>query len=346
VGNIFISYRREDSAATCGRMYDRMKAYFGAQAVFKDVDNIPPGADFPQYLQGVLRRCAVLLAVIGPQWLDARTAEGRRRLDDPGDFVRIEIETALSEGVTVIPVLVQGASMPPATELPPSLRPLAMRNASPVRNDPDFTTDMQRLLQALERWVVRAAPADLPSVAQPLGAVGVAAPARPLAPPVTRGASRAMGGVCAVIALVVVAAFVGVAIVFSQALGSMFHNLPGLGGTSTTGAGNTLTAFCGALHNGDNADAYKYLSESFQSRVGAPDQIPSSLLTGTKNSDQSPAQATDCSKFMDFEVNGTSATDIVDVTYTDPHLGQVSPPRKFKFIEVGGAWYIDDVVNA
>lgn len=147
---IFIGYRRDDSADSAGRIYDALEAQYGKKHVFKDVDSIPMGEDFRTYVAGVIKECKVFLPLIGPRWLDAQDRNGGRRLDDPEDLVRIEIETALaSEGVVVVPVLVGGASMPSAEALPPSMRRLANLNAAQVRRDPDFRFDMERLVRDL-----------------------------------------------------------------------------------------------------------------------------------------------------------------------------------------------------
>src|SRR5215475_2548655 len=107
VPRIFISYRRSDSAAVSGRIYDRLSMAFGEKAVFKDVDVIPPGANYPSLLNDAIARCDVLLAIIGSHWLTAVESNGQRRLDNPDDFVRIELEAALRlESALVIPVLV------------------------------------------------------------------------------------------------------------------------------------------------------------------------------------------------------------------------------------------------
>lgn len=158
MAKVFISYRRADSAAISGRIYDRLVARFKRKNVFKDVDDIPAGVDFGAYIRQSVRECAVILVVIGPRWLDARTNDGARRLDDPGDWVRIEIETALTLGLIIIPLLVESATMPNADELPASLREVAGLNALPVRNDPDFTHDMERVVAAIERIVSAARP--------------------------------------------------------------------------------------------------------------------------------------------------------------------------------------------
>jgi uncharacterized membrane protein YeaQ/YmgE (transglycosylase-associated protein family) len=152
-GGIFISYRRTDSAHVAGRIYDRLVGVFGTPAVFKDVDSIPLGFDFKEYLDEKVGECNVLLALIGDRWLDAKDGLGNRRLEDPTDFVRIEIESALARNIPVIPLLVGGAPMPSAQELPDSLRKLVFRNGIPIRPDPDFHRDMDRLISALKGHV-------------------------------------------------------------------------------------------------------------------------------------------------------------------------------------------------
>ena len=146
---IFICYRREDSADISGRIYDRLAQQFGDKAIFKDVDSIPLGVDFKQYLEKQVERCNVLLAVIGKTWLKKRT--GKRRLDDPRDFVRIEIASALRRDIRVIPLMVSNASMPSEADLPEDLRALVFRNYIQIRSDPDFHHDMNRLIKELER---------------------------------------------------------------------------------------------------------------------------------------------------------------------------------------------------
>jgi hypothetical protein len=152
-GHIFISYRRSDSADIVGRIYDRLVQEFGRNAIFKDVDSIPLGIDFKGYLDKTLSECSVLLAIIGDSWLDATDASGKRRLEDPDDFVRIEIESALAQGLAVIPLLVRGAKMPAEEALPVSLKKLVYRNGIPIRPDPDFHRDMDRLISALEEYL-------------------------------------------------------------------------------------------------------------------------------------------------------------------------------------------------
>jgi hypothetical protein len=149
---IFVSYRRSDSADIAGRIYDRLIGRFGKDPVFKDVDSIPLGFDFKEYLDKKVGECDVLLAIIGDRWLDASAATEKKRLEDPTDFVRIEIESALERGILVIPLLVRGAEMPSEGTLPSSLRKLVYRNGIPIRSDPDFHRDMDRLISALEKY--------------------------------------------------------------------------------------------------------------------------------------------------------------------------------------------------
>ena len=117
---IFINYRREDSIGTAGRLRDRLAEAFGEENLFMDVDNIPAGVDFVADLNSQVAACRVFLAVIGPNWLDAKDESGVRRLDNPDDFVTIEIAAALARDIRVIPVLVDNARMPKADKLPES----------------------------------------------------------------------------------------------------------------------------------------------------------------------------------------------------------------------------------
>lgn len=150
---IFISYRRSDSNDVAGRIYDRLVAHFGAAAIFKDVHSIPYGVDFPTYIQQELTKCKVLLAVIGPTWLTVER-EGQRRLEDPADWVRVEIQTALEKNdIMVIPLLVSGVDRLTIAHLPDGLEPLANLNSAQTRPDPDFHIDMNRLVRRLEGLV-------------------------------------------------------------------------------------------------------------------------------------------------------------------------------------------------
>ncbi|MBI3439179.1 MAG: toll/interleukin-1 receptor domain-containing protein [Proteobacteria bacterium] len=161
---IFIGYRRDDTADVAGRVHDAFAARFGKRRVFMDVDNLRPGTDFGQYIKTVLPRCRVALILIGPKWLAALDERGTRRLDDPNDWVRIEVETALATpGLDVVPVLVNGAVMPGTEELPESMRPLLRRHAAIIRRNPDFHDDVARLIAAM-RASVRSGVLDLSNV--------------------------------------------------------------------------------------------------------------------------------------------------------------------------------------
>jgi len=150
MARVFISYRRQDSAGHAGRLYDRLAQHFGADQLFIDVDTIEPGVDFVEVIQSAVGACDVLLAIIGKRWLTSADATGQRRLDNPQDFVRLEIEAALERGIRVVPVLVQGAAMPRADELPEGLSRLARRNAFEV-SDHRFRFDSEQLIATLER---------------------------------------------------------------------------------------------------------------------------------------------------------------------------------------------------
>ena len=150
---VFVSYRRDDSRHQAGRLYDHLVEKFGKGFVFKDVDSIPLGSDFREILTERVAGCDVFLAVIGDEWLSIAGPSGIRRLDDPGDFVRIEIEAALGRSIPVIPVLVGNSSIPKAEELPENLRELAYRNGTPVRPDPDFYNDLERLIRGIKAAV-------------------------------------------------------------------------------------------------------------------------------------------------------------------------------------------------
>ena len=159
MGKVFISYPRDDSIGLAGRVYDRLSAHFGRDAVFMDVDAIPFGVDFRQHLSEAVSQCdGVLLAIIGEDWLTISRA-GNRRLDDPKDFVRIELEVALQRAIPVIPVLIEPATMPQEEELPETLRDLAYRNAATVDPGRDFHSHVDRLIRGVEH-LLRVGPRD------------------------------------------------------------------------------------------------------------------------------------------------------------------------------------------
>jgi hypothetical protein len=151
MAQIFLSYRRDDSADAAGRIHDRLVPKYGADNIFMDVDNIPPGLDFRKVIDEAVGKCQLFLAVIGQVWLTTTDRDGRVRLENPADFVRLEIEAALDRDIPVIPVLVGGADVPRPDHLPVSLQPLGFRNAFPVRRNPDFHHDIDRLITWMEK---------------------------------------------------------------------------------------------------------------------------------------------------------------------------------------------------
>jgi hypothetical protein len=147
---VFLSYRREDAAGYAGRLYDSLASRLADADVFMDVSDIEPGVDFTVAIAEAVGSCDVMLALIGRRWLSATTVEGRRRLDDPDDYVVIETAAALERDVRVIPVLIDGARMPSAHELPERLRGLARRNAVEL-STVSWHTDVEALLASLRR---------------------------------------------------------------------------------------------------------------------------------------------------------------------------------------------------
>jgi hypothetical protein len=209
---IFISYRRDDTEGHAGRLFEDLCERFGKNSVFMDVAGIEPGRDFRRVIEQQVSSCGVLLAVIGKNWLTVVDQQGRRRLDDPYDFVRLETASALKRDIPVIPVLVHDAGMPRAEQLPDDLKELAFRNSVEL-NHARWSSDVQLLIQALmphvdvervdptvrfPRWAVasiaalvaggvgyaawdRFAPAPPPGGPRPVAAPGSSASAAPLA---------------------------------------------------------------------------------------------------------------------------------------------------------------------
>jgi len=143
---IFICYRREDNAYPAHQIYGVLTNHFGSESVVFDVDTIPLGIDFREYLNKEVSKCDILLAIIGDQWIELL----KQRIDEPNDFVRIEIQAALEREIPVVPILVGNASVPLEKNLPPELARLAYRNAAEVRAGPDFQTHLKRLIDGLD----------------------------------------------------------------------------------------------------------------------------------------------------------------------------------------------------
>jgi hypothetical protein len=177
---LFISYRREETAGHAGRLYDAMAARFGEAHVFVDVD-LAPGIDFVQRIKEAIGACHVLLVIMGPRWAEVTDPDGRPRLTDPEDFVRLEVETALRrDEVTVIPVLVGGARMPDPDDLPEGLRPLSRRNALEL-SDMRWRYDVGRLNATLDQLL--AATTAVHAIPEPSPAAPGSADVQPAASP-------------------------------------------------------------------------------------------------------------------------------------------------------------------
>jgi hypothetical protein len=147
---IFISYRRADSKYVVDRIRDRLIDAYDENAVFRDIESIPPGQNFSDVLKEATTSCDVMLVIIGPQWTSVTDDQGKKRLFEPQDYTRLEVEAGLAnKKILVIPVLVMNARMPSIDEIPESLWDLRYRNAVNVRNDPDFNPDMQRLIEGI-----------------------------------------------------------------------------------------------------------------------------------------------------------------------------------------------------
>ena len=159
---IAISYRRQDSSPVAGRLYDRLQAEFGKGSVFMDFDSIPYGVDFREHIKTTLQRAKVVVAIIGPEWTGGRDPSNRR-IDDPTDFVRLEVASALENGIPIIPVLVNNTPMPEAKSLPAELEGLAFRNGLALDTGIDFHHHADRLIAGIHRVV------DPPAAPAPLG---------------------------------------------------------------------------------------------------------------------------------------------------------------------------------
>jgi hypothetical protein len=221
-GGVFISYRREETAGQAGRLYKRLSDRFGEDRVFRDIDSIASGVDFTNRIIEDLSVCNVLLALVGRHWSVITDSKGTRRLDNPGDYVRVEIEIALQRDIPVIPVLVDGAALPQADDLPPSLRPLTRRQARKLSHT-SFQSDVTRLISDVDKVMerrkpsrltvtsIRAPAADVPALAealrlwyenQGLEAIMVAIPTGVMVQCRTRQTSKRTSGMSALLTVI------------------------------------------------------------------------------------------------------------------------------------------------
>ena len=159
---ITISYRRADSEAMTGRIFDRLIAQYGRDAIFRDIDNIPAGIDFRQHINETLLKTGVLLAIVGPKWLGSSRG-GVERINEESDPVRVEVETALRRRLPVIPVLIGNTRMPGSDQLPPSLKDFAFRNAVKIDTGRDFDHHMDQLFKSIDAILSETAKSSPPS---------------------------------------------------------------------------------------------------------------------------------------------------------------------------------------
>lgn len=221
--SIFISYRRTGTSGYGGRLQEDLREHFGRERVFRDIDSIRPGSDFAQVIEEAVARSGIVLALIGSNWLSTTNEDGQRRLDDPDDFVRLEIESALRQGIVVVPVLVEGAEVPPPSALPPSISKLGRTQAIELTDD-RWDYDLNRLVKALEQ-VLGASPDVQSTPAGPATGGGgpptattvishqstpvVHVVTEPVAGPVGLRNPRIIAGVASVAVLLLIAVVVG-----------------------------------------------------------------------------------------------------------------------------------------
>ncbi len=155
MSRIFISYRREDSIAYAGRLFDRLADRFGEEQIFMDIDTMKVGLDFVEQIENAVQSCDVLIAVIGKTWVSMQDETGHRRLDNPDDFVRVEIQAALERNIPVVPLLVGGAGMPKSKDLPDAIAKLTRRHAMKM-SDERFRADATRLMEQIDEYVKEA----------------------------------------------------------------------------------------------------------------------------------------------------------------------------------------------
>ena len=152
MSGIFISYRREDSSPYAGRLFDRLADRYGEERIFMDIDTMKVGLDFVEQIAEAVQSCDVLIAVIGKTWVNIQDEGGHRRLDNPEDFVRVEIQAALERNIPVVPLLVWGAEMPKASDLPEPIAKLTRRHAMKM-SDERFRADATRLIEQIQEYM-------------------------------------------------------------------------------------------------------------------------------------------------------------------------------------------------
>jgi hypothetical protein len=288
---VFINYRREETGYPAGWLYDRLGQRFGVARVFKDVDSIALGDDFVEAINRAVESCDVLIALIDDRWLAVTDESGQRRLDDPHDYVRLEIEAALARNVRIIPVLVDGARMPRAEDVPDTLAPLVRRQAlelSPSR----FDSDAERLIRVLESTRVAARASDLgpdemaePSADRARDATAPApdpaasGPPAPSEPPTTAEATGGRAGRTRLVAAVVVGVVAVIALVVAiAAVGSQSDG----GDDTDQGDGVVLTGQPATSPEGLELTDYRVESQRNPAVVNDRVTVSYTLMNGTE----------------------------------------------------------------
>jgi hypothetical protein len=243
MAGIFISYRRADSGAVCGRIVDSLRTVFGSDTVFRDVSDIPGGIDFRRSIDAALDRCKVVVVLIGPTWATATDQAGQRRLENPDDLVRIEVESALLRRIPIIPVQVLGGRMPQAQVLPPSIAQLHYLNAYEVHDDPLYQPDMDRLIQAIA-YFNPLLPTDQSRMQQQANAAYVQAQRiGKQAAPVVKTIATGVAIFQIIIALIMAASgigFVAIASGMAQFISQVFSSAPSSTDPAAQGAANSF----------------------------------------------------------------------------------------------------------
>ncbi len=333
MNTIFISYRRDDTKYVCDRIYDVLVSVFGKGSVFRDIDGIPAGVDFRTAVAQAMNQCRVALVLIGPKWLTIADETGRRRLDNPNDLVRIEVEMALSRGMLVIPVRVQDSQMPGADDLPQGLKQLVYRNARLVRADPDFKHDMDQLI------------GDIGQIVPPVAQVPQNLSLPTIDGKIVRRAGVAIGTIWIVVVLLVfgLIGFGAYAISKNFSLG-----FPNMNSSAADDAHPTLTHFCTAMSNKDYHTAYGDLTDSFQQQIGSEANLPTHLV---KAFDGSTVTVIGCEPFSQgisdlgyTTIDNTDASDLVDFSVRTSDGGASTVHnQKMYFVKVSRVWKIDRI---
>ena len=152
---VMISYRRDEALSITSRIYEHFVAKFSNDRVFRDIDSIPLGIKYRDYIEKVVSTCAVVLVVIGPKWLTMEDKQGNRKLDKPDDLLRLEVSFALAKGISVIPLLVAGATMPSRALLPDDIQEMVEHNGMNISEDPHFKADMEHLIRETQNILAK-----------------------------------------------------------------------------------------------------------------------------------------------------------------------------------------------